>query len=147
MVSIDQDWAKVLFALENRFLPEFQKEAESLKREFPHYKFGAVVNKLRGLSAPAYSLYLACGLPPDRIPDELILGIEVRLRDGKVEILYADITWGHPGGEAEASLYAKPQPWNDDVERNVAESLPKLFSAFRTGVKRGWPIRRHQQPK
>jgi hypothetical protein len=128
--------------VESVLVPELERFAAELRREYPKVRIGVVSSPVgsktdhQGHVVGVECLFEA---RPAEQPDLLVLEIGVRHLATHPEIHAADVVWGHPSGQCEASILKQPTPLSDERLGELVRNLPTLYQALRVALERGTP--------
>lgn len=127
--------------LRARITPRLEQLRARIARDFPGVVVTLDAHTVGRRDAPGgFVLGLSCRLPnvDPRHPDEVALVIQVSASEPG-PMLEAEICWGDPSGQVEASLLPVPMACAVDATGDLAADLPRLETALIAALQRGHP--------
>jgi hypothetical protein len=134
--------------IECLLLPQMRSVASEMRKKHCNLKFNLWHAPEGTLTDwQGYSLGIECIFPRDteNVPKNVALSVDLCHLTSAPK-LAADVIWGHPSGEVEASFpedRGSMRQWSEATPETLTElrkALPKLIQAFETAVQRERPL-------
>src|SRR5215813_9807995 len=133
--------------IEELFLPEMQRLASDLQKQYPALQFKVWRGPVGSLTEyQGYALGVDCLFPkvPQNATNNVALCVDVCHLTSAPRLM-AEVGWGQPSGQSEATFRDDLRS-NDDwpeatpeIIEELKETFPSLIEAFRSSVARGTP--------
>jgi hypothetical protein len=137
----------LLIRVEKLFLPEVERLASEMRQRFPALKFNVWRSPVGVLTQhQGYDFGVECVFPTNtpNISENVALSVELCDLTSTARVM-AEVGWGHPSGDIEASFrddWQSSAQWPEatpTVLSELEQSFPKLILAFQSAVQRGAP--------
>jgi hypothetical protein len=124
-------------------LPILQDLEQELRREHPNVTTNIYDWRVGELTSwQGHDIGIECTFKnaAPECPDHVALSVSLKHLHDTPSIHSADVVWGHPGGDVEASLLPESVEFSPDCLAKLIERLPELFSALMQAIRRGRPV-------